>query len=162
MMNGLVSLVGAFTLAGSVQAAFKEETSAGFEVLYSEGDFKVLINPSEREKIGNAKPQKGDQVTVHYTGRFEYGSEFDSSYSRDEPFTFPLQSGWVIKCWDDGFLHLSKGMKARLLCPPDFAYGSEGAGGVIPPNASILFDVELIDIAQVENEGWHSSPEADL
>ena len=95
---------------------------------------------------------QGDRVVVHYSGLLENGFEFDSSYERNDPFTFQLSQGWVIKCWDEGLLHLSLGMKARLLCPPDFAYGSKGAGDVIPPNSNILFDVELIEINPPESD----------
>ena len=83
---------------------------------------------------------------VHYVGRFEDGDDFDSSFKRNRPFTFEIQKNKVIRCWDDGFLHLAKGMRARLLCPPDYAYGSSGAGRVIPPDSDLVFDVELLDI----------------
>ena len=83
---------------------------------------------------------------VHYVGRFEDGDDFDSSFKRNRPFTFEIQKNKVIRCWDDGFLHLTKGMRARLLCPPDYAYGSSGAGRVIPPDSDLMFDVELLDI----------------
>lgn len=83
-------------------------------------------------------------MTVHYTGTLENGSVFDSSRNKGRPFQFKLGLGQVIKGWDEGVAQLSKGQRATLKCSPDYAYGSSGAGGVIPPNATLNFDVELI------------------
>ena len=77
---------------------------------------------------------------------FPNGQKFDSSYDRGQPLEFVVGAGQVIKGWDEGFLKLSVGSKARLTCPPEFAYGAAGAGGVIPPNATLIFDVELVAI----------------
>ena len=91
------------------------------------------------------KPPAGTKVKVHYTGKFPNGQVFDSSVSRGQPLEFVLGAGQVIKGWDQGIAELTKGQKATLTCPPEFAYGAQGAGGVIPPNATLIFDVELID-----------------
>lgn len=91
-------------------------------------------------------PQKGEIVKVHYTGTLADGTKFDSSYDRNEPISFPLGTGQVIPGWDEGIALLHVGDKARLVIPPDLAYGASGAGGVIPPNATLTFEVELLDI----------------
>ncbi len=92
-----------------------------------------------------ATPRAIDGVTVHYRGTLTDGKEFDSSYSRGQPATFPLKG--VIPCWTEGLQRMKVGGKARLTCPPQIAYGSRGAGNVIPPNATLTFEVELISIS---------------
>ena len=91
-------------------------------------------------------PQAGDIVSVHYTGTLTNGVVFDSSYQRNEPLTFPLGVGMVIPGWDEGIGLMQKGGKAQLTIPPELGYGERGAGGVIPPNATLIFDVELVDV----------------
>ena len=93
-----------------------------------------------------ATPQAGDVVQVHYEGKLADGAIFDSSYERDEPIAFPLGQGLVIPGWDEGISLLSVGSKAKLIVPPELAYGEFGAVGVIPPNATLYFEVELVDI----------------
>lgn len=96
-----------------------------------------------REGTG-AFPSASDRVTVHYRGTLSDGTEFDSSYTRGKPASFPLRG--VIRCWTEGVQKIRTGGKARLTCPPDTAYGSRGAGGVIPPDSTLIFEVELLGI----------------
>ena len=91
-----------------------------------------------------ASPTAADSVKVHYKGTFPDGREFDSSYKRNEPIDFPLRG--VIPCWTEGVQKMKVGGKAKLTCPAAIAYGARGAGGVIPPNATLLFEVELLAI----------------
>lgn len=88
----------------------------------------------------------GKTVNVHYTGWLENGKQFDSSVDRGQPFSFPLGAGRVIKGWDEGVQGMKVGGKRKLTIPSDLGYGSRGAGGVIPPNATLIFDVELLGV----------------
>ncbi len=99
-----------------------------------------------KENPSGESPQTGDEVSVHYEGRLLDGTVFDSSYKRNAPIEFPCGQGRVIRGWDEGIALLKKGEKATLVIPPDLGYGARGAGGVIPPNAYLIFDVELVDI----------------
>ncbi len=117
-----------------------EKLAAGFDRTDSGLRYKII------QKGDGAKAEKGKTVAVHYEGSLDNGQVFDSSYSRKEPIAFPLGMGQVIPGWDEGIALLQVGDKARFVIPSNLAYGSRGAGGVIPPNATLIFDVELMSV----------------
>ena len=102
-----------------------------------------LVYESLKEGSGES-PKATDTVKVHYKGTFPDGKEFDSSYKRGEPTEFPLNR--VIPCWTEGMQRMKPGGKAKLTCPAAIAYGARGAGGVIPPNATLHFEIELLSV----------------
>lgn len=104
-----------------------------------------LIYESIKEGTGNS-PKATDTVKVHYRGTFPDGKEFDSSYKRGEPTEFPLNG--VIPCWTEGVQRMKPGGKAKLTCPASIAYGARGAGNVIPPNATLHFEIELLSVGR--------------
>lgn len=112
----------------------------GFEKTESGLYYKIL------EKGNGTKAQKGKTVSVHYEGKLDNGQVFDSSYKRNQPIEFSLGVGQVISGWDEGISLLNVGDKARFVIPPHLGYGTRGAGGVIPPNAVLVFDVELKNV----------------
>ena len=117
-----------------------EDLKAGMQVTESGLYYKIT------KKTEGKAPKAGDNISVHYAGKLTNGTEFDSSFKRGEPLEFPVGTGRVIKGWDEGILLLKEGETATLLIPPAMAYGERGAGGVIPPNAWLIFDVELVKV----------------
>jgi len=99
-----------------------------------------------QEGTGEQEVKSGDAISVHYTGKLEDGTKFDSSVDRGEPFEFTIGQGQVIEGWEKGLLGMKVGEKRTLTIPSDMGYGAQGAGGVIPPNATLIFDVELMGI----------------
>ena len=139
------AILGAVAIAGagnaSPDAAKSEKKDDGKAVRLPDG-LKY-----EDLKVGEgAQPKTGQKVQVHYTGWLTSGKKFDSSVDRGQPFEFVLGQGQVIKGWDEGVATMKVGGKRKLTIPPDLAYGARGAGGVIPPNATLVFDVELLAI----------------
>ena len=114
--------------------------SEGFEETETGLRYKII------QKGEGAKPEKGHTVSVHYKGMFADGNAFDDSYKRGAPIDFPIGQGNVIPGWDEGIMLLNVGDKARFVIPSSLAYGEQGAGGVIPPNATLVFDVELMEV----------------
>lgn len=117
-----------------------EKLAAGFDATESGLRYKII------QKGNGAKAESGKTVSVHYEGSLVSGQVFDSSYKRNQPIDFQLGVGQVIPGWDEGIALLQVGDKARFVIPSNLAYGSAGAGGVIPPNATLIFDVELMDV----------------
>lgn len=117
-----------------------DKIAAGFEKTESGLRYKIIQNGT------GAKAVQGKQISVHYKGQLADGTVFDSSYQRKQPIDFTVGIGQVIKGWDEGLQLLKVGDKARLVIPSDLGYGSQGAGGVIPPDATLIFDVELMDV----------------
>ncbi|MBP6373112.1 MAG: peptidylprolyl isomerase [Flavobacterium sp.] len=126
--------------ARAAAEAAMEKLAAGFEKTESGLRYQMI------QKGSGKKAEKGKTVSVHYSGSLENGKVFDSSYSRKKPIEFPLGQGHVIEGWDEGIALLQVGDKARFVIPSHLGYGSRGAGGVIPPNATLIFDVELMDV----------------
>jgi peptidylprolyl isomerase len=120
-------------LGGEMVAAKERVTESGLRIT----DVVIGDGPEARS---------GQTVVVHYRGTLEDGTQFDASYDRGTPFSFPLGAGRVIKGWDEGVAGMQVGGKRKLVIPAELGYGARGAGGVIPPNATLIFDVELLEI----------------
>jgi peptidylprolyl isomerase len=114
-------------------------------------DLQEIETPSGLKYVELAEgtgvqPKSGQQVSVHYTGWLTNGTKFDSSHDRREPIVFPIGKGHVIKGWDEGVGSMKVGGKRKLIIPAHLGYGQQGAGGVIPPNATLVFEVELVAV----------------
>lgn len=142
------------TRATAVALLFLLAATAGCggEVNMAQSNITELMKADEVAGSGN-EAVSGRRVTVHYTGWLydesrpgNKGNKFDSSRDRNEPFTFRLGAGEVIRGWDEGVAGMKVGGRRTLTIPPDYGYGARGAGGVIPPNATLVFDVELLDV----------------
>ncbi|MCH7517449.1 MAG: FKBP-type peptidyl-prolyl cis-trans isomerase [Candidatus Dadabacteria bacterium] len=122
--------------------AFSKEEKMSGDIQETPSGLKyIVIEPGEGDK-----PEKGKKVKVHYTGKLEDGSVFDSSIKRGVPIEFTLGVGQVIKGWDEGIADMKVGEKRQLIIPPDLGYGPNGHPPVIPPNSTLIFDVELVEI----------------
>lgn len=139
----VVSIFMAMLLAVPTFAAQDAKKGGGKQVTTASGLKYVDVVVGK-----GAAPTAGKTVTVHYTGTLENGKKFDSSVDRKEPFTFTIGVGQVIKGWDEGVMTMKVGGKRKLIIPANLGYGARGAGGAIPPNATLLFDVELLDVAK--------------
>lgn len=128
----LAAVTGTTLLTAAAATAGKPETTAS-----------GLIYESLKDGMG-AQPTAESRVEVHYRGTLTDGKEFDSSYKRGQPATFPLNR--VIPCWTEGVAKMKEGGKAKLTCPPGIAYGTRGAGSAVPPNATLNFEVELLKV----------------
>jgi len=128
------------TTAKQQQDDLMGKLSEGFEETKSGLRYKII------KKGDGVQPEKGQTVAVHYKGMLSDGSVFDDSYKRKAPIEFPIGKGNVIAGWDEGIMLLNKGDKARFVIPSNLAYGEQGAGADIPPNATLIFDVELMEI----------------
>lgn len=123
----------ASALGGAMSADKPQVTASGLRI-------------TDLEVGTGAEASSGQTVVVHYRGTLEDGSQFDASYDRGTPFSFPLGAGRVIKGWDEGVQGMKVGGKRKLVIPPELGYGARGAGGVIPPNATLIFEVELLEV----------------
>ena len=148
-------LAGIAAIALAAVPVFADEKASDKQKMEKKGESKMQRLPSglqyEDVKVGDgAMPKTGQTCVMHYTGWLwvngAKGSKFDSSVDRGKPFEFPLGQGAVIKGWDEGVATMKVGGKRNLLIPPSLGYGSRGAGGVIPPNATLLFEVELLGV----------------
>ncbi|CAX27300.1 peptidyl-prolyl cis-trans isomerase [Methylorubrum extorquens DM4] len=137
-MRSILPLAGAIALAMTSAASATQPVTLPSGLSYTD------------EVVGTGpEPKSGQQVTVHYTGWLDEGGakrgkKFDSSRDRGQPFSFTIGAGQVIRGWDEGVATMKAGGRRILTIPPDLGYGARGAGGVIPPNATLIFDVELI------------------
>jgi len=154
-MKKSLTLIAVAALALPLSAQEKAAPKAGTKPAAEKKETKLTATPSglkyEDVKVGTgAEPKSGQNCSVHYTGwLYENGTKgkkFDSSVDRGQAFQFPVGQGRVIRGWDEGVLTMKIGGKRNLIIPPDLGYGATGAGGVIPPNATLFFEVELLGV----------------
>ena len=143
MRSTLIASVLSLLVATSASAQTDAVLTAASKEQGAQVTKSGLVYRSLKDGTG-ASPVATDRVKVHYKGTFPDGKEFDSSYKRNEPTEFPLNG--VIPCWTEGVQLMKTGGKAKLTCPSTIAYGQRGAGGVIPPNATLVFEIELLAI----------------
>ncbi|MDX1436400.1 MAG: FKBP-type peptidyl-prolyl cis-trans isomerase, partial [Anaerolineales bacterium] len=149
----IVVLVLGIVLVAVFQFSRGLSTSSGISSLFVQSQTTESGLQFEELRTGTGEPVKlGDAVSVHYSGYLEDGTEFDSSLSRGQPFSFVVGYGFVIPGWDEGVQGMQAGGLRRLTIPPDLAYGEAGAGDLIPPNSTLVFEVELLDVFSTETE----------
>ncbi|GAA5886737.1 hypothetical protein JCM16303_003297 [Sporobolomyces ruberrimus] len=139
MLSVGVATLGYASFAGATAAASPPPSSST-----ESGGLKVEVVHKPEPCLFKSRPK--DSLSMHYDGKLENGKEFDSSRKRGQPFSFKVGAGQVIKGWDQGLLDMCPGEKRKLTIPPELGYGSRGAGGVIPGGATLIFDVELLEI----------------
>jgi FKBP-type peptidyl-prolyl cis-trans isomerase len=142
------SLISVFIVLGIVTMASAQDNSSPTKVTGKSTTTASGLQYWDITVGTGATATAGKTVKVHYTGWLTTGKKFDSSVDRGQPFSFPLGAGRVIKGWDEGVAGMKVGGKRQLRIPPELGYGQQGAGGAIPPNATLIFDVELLDIGK--------------
>lgn len=149
LINIILACVGAFTLS----ACNAQTTTPAQETAMTSSTSITELQKIDTQPGTGREAESGFHISVHYTGWLydekaegHKGTKFDSSLDRKQPFDFDLGAGQVIQGWDEGFAGMKVGGKRTLVIPPEMGYGARGAGGVIPPNATLLFEVELLDV----------------